>query len=83
MARRKSKHHRSPVKAIREFCLECMNDQVEEIARCTDPGCPLYHFRFGKNPYLKRTLTPEQKAAAAERMAKVRQEKKSGRRNKD
>lgn len=57
------KKSRTPTKAIRLFCYECMgmwrtkprpatspvlSKMVEE---CTDPHCPLFEFRFGINPY--------------------------------
>lgn len=67
------KEIRSPAKAIRAFCLSCSGDSPYEVKRCPSDTCPLYAFRFGKNPYRKaRTLTDEQKAAAAERLAKSR-----------
>ena len=59
---------RSPLKAIRAFCLECMCSQREEIKKCTAPGCPLYEFRLGKNPYLAQTLTEEKRQNLRDRM---------------
>lgn len=63
---------KSPVKAIRAFCLDCCGGNSNEVKNCTSSICQLKPFRFGKNPYIKRQLTPEQKAAAAERMRKMR-----------
>ncbi len=58
----------NPVKAIRAKCLDCC---CGSQCPCTD--CALYPFRFGKNPYRqKRELTPEQKAAMAERLRNSR-----------
>lgn len=38
--------------------------------------CPIWAFRFGKNPYrTKRELTPEQLEVARESLAKARQAK--------
>lgn len=51
----------TPLKAIRAFCTECFGGSVREIKNCTAPRCPLYEFRLGKNPYLKRELTEEQR----------------------
>lgn len=67
----------NPVKAIRAKCLDCCCGQVNEVKLCPFPDCSLHQFRFGKNPYRqKRELTEEQKAAARERMQKVRLAKK-------
>ena len=57
---RKSK---SPLRAIRLFCFECMGMDrrvknaprpFTEVEECTDTACPLYDFRFGKNPFLPK-----------------------------
>ena len=47
--------------AIRLFCAECMGMSrtestlkdfpQEDIKVCTDPMCPLFEWRLGKNPY--------------------------------
>jgi len=51
-----------PLKAIRLFCFECMGMSriikkpkapFEDVKGCTDDLCPLFDFRFGKNPYLR------------------------------
>lgn len=66
----------SPQKAIREFCLGCVGYSAREVKLCLSVKCPLYPFRFGKNPFKKkRELTEEQRAAAAERLAKIRERK--------
>jgi hypothetical protein len=63
----------NPVKAIREFCLECCGDSNAEVKRCASVRCPLHPFRFGKNPYrTKREMTEEQKEAARIRLAEAR-----------
>lgn len=63
----------SPVKAIRAKCLDCCCGQQAEVKSCTAKDCPLYPFRFGKNPYrAKRELTEEQKASMRERMQNAR-----------
>lgn len=52
----------SPVRSIRLFCLECCGmwrtqknpeKPYEDIRGCPDILCPLWEFRFGKNPYIK------------------------------
>ncbi len=63
----------NPVKAIRLKCRDCMSDQTSEIRKCPIPTCPLYPFRFGKNPfYGAREKTPEQIEAMREKLAKAR-----------
>jgi hypothetical protein len=53
---------RSPLKAIRAYCLDCGNGQYSEVRECPSCHCSLYNFRFGKNPYTSRKpLTEEQK----------------------
>jgi len=64
----------SPLKAIREKCLDCNGTSLEvKLCPCTD--CALHPFRFGKNPFNKRTLTDEQRKAASERMKLVREKR--------
>lgn len=60
----------SPLRAIRAKCFDCSGGSRQEITLCPVKGCPLHPFRSGKNPFTKkRTLTPEQKAAAAARLS--------------
>jgi len=40
----------TPLKAIREKCLECSNYQPLEVRLCTHTECALYPYRSGKNP---------------------------------
>ena len=40
----------TPLKAIRAKCLDCSAGQPKEVRLCVIPGCPLYQYRFGKNP---------------------------------
>ena len=61
----------SPLKAIRENCLDC-NGTASEVKLCPCTDCALWPFRFGKNPYSKRKLSDEQRAAAAERLKQAR-----------
>lgn len=62
---------KSPVKAIRQFCLDCCGGSAAEVRTCTSTNCALKAFRFGKNPYINRQLTDEQKEARAEQMRKI------------
>lgn len=46
------KEIRTPVKAIRAFCIECAGaDSKMYIKTCGGNNCPLFPFRFGVNPY--------------------------------
>ncbi len=71
----------SPLKAIKFFCRECFGmdrrkqsqvENVELVRDCTDPICPLFDFRLGKNPFLSEAVTEEQRKAAKERMMLLR-----------
>jgi len=33
-------------KAIKEFCLQCMNGNLHEVGLCVDKKCSLYKFRI-------------------------------------
>ena len=68
---------KNPVKAIREFCMECCGGSSADVRDCTSVVCPLKPFRFGKNPYRsKREMTVEQKEAACERLRNARAAKR-------
>ena len=63
----------NPVKAIRAYCLECSCGSTAEIKECPVVKCPLYPFRFGKNPYRqRREMTEEQKQVLADRLKEAR-----------
>lgn len=62
----------SPTKAIREKCLDCCCGQSLEVKLCPAESCPLYPYRFGRNPNVKkRNVSEETKLAMRERMAKI------------
>ena len=66
----------SPIKAIRAKCIDCCAGSTYEVRLCPMDDCPLYEFRFGKNPYHKVNLTEEQKRASSERLKAYRASKK-------
>ena len=68
---------KSPLKAIRAHCIQCVGT-YNEIKECGGDGtCPLFDFRFGKNPYrVKRIMTEEQRIASIERLSNAREAKK-------
>ena len=63
----------SPIKAIRAKCLECCCGQANEVKLCPCTDCHLYPFRFGKNPYVNRRYTEEQKEQFRQQLEKNRQ----------
>jgi hypothetical protein len=64
---------KSPGKAIRAKCLDCCCYQPGEVKACPAETCPLWPFRMGHNPFRKaREMTDDQRAAAADRLAKAR-----------
>ncbi len=40
----------TPMKAIREKCMECSNWQYSEVRRCPSTDCALWVYRLGKKP---------------------------------
>lgn len=68
---------KSPLRAIRQHCLDCCYGSAYEVKNCTIHGCALYSFRLGSNPFHTRSMTDEQKQAAAERLKSARLAKKS------
>ena len=45
---------RSPLKAIRWTCLDCVSGSAVEVERCCDRGCGAWPFRFGTSPATAR-----------------------------
>ena len=66
-------HVHTPLKAMRHKCLDCCAGSSKEVELCSVKDCALYPYRFGKHPTRKgRAMSEEQKAAAAERLARGR-----------
>ena len=59
----------TPIKAIRAMCLDCVGHSAEEVKLCTDPLCPLYPYRFGKNPARKGQGSKESAKKARKSLA--------------
>lgn len=74
----------SRLKAIRKYCLWCMNGKSSEVRLCTaDEFCALWPYRFGRRPKgdlkvekPKRELSEKQKAAYAAGAERLRQTRK-------
>ena len=43
----------TPIRAIRAKCIDCCCGSSQEVELCPCTDCPLYIFRFGKNPNVK------------------------------
>jgi len=43
----------TPLRAIRKKCLDCMAGSAKEVRLCSMDDCPLYLYRFGRNPSRK------------------------------
>lgn len=69
---------RTPLKAIKEKCIDCCGGNYNEVKLCPSTCCPLYPFRTGRNTLVKRELTEEQRQASAERLRKAREAKDNG-----
>ena len=55
----------TPMKAIRQKCLECCCGSAAEVKECQIQDCALHAFRMGKNPNIK--LSDEERARRAEK----------------
>ena len=64
----KTNSQKTPLKAIREKCLDCCGHQYSEVRGCHITDCPLWIYRMGKNPFHQRSMTDEQRQAAAKRL---------------
>ena len=45
-----SSRRRSPLRSIREKCIDCCGGNKAEVARCEIQSCALWPFRMGRNP---------------------------------
>ena len=84
MNRYQPKKCKNPVKAIREFCIECMGGRqndgyMKHIKDCGSPDCAVFDFRFGNNPHHKQNLTKEQRKEKSDRLiTNLSPDKRSG-----
>ena len=61
---------KTPVKAIRKYCLECCLEKPSEVRLCAAKDCALWPYRMGKNPFHQRKMTDKQKHDATKRIKK-------------
>lgn len=50
---------KSPLRALRERCLDCCAGRAQEVRLCTGTKCPAWPFRMGGNPW--REVTDQQR----------------------
>ena len=62
VAKKAGHKRKSPMKAIREKCLDCCCGQVSEIRLCESVKCALWPFRSGTHPYTasKMKILPQE-----------------------
>lgn len=65
---------KTPVQAIREYCLSCCLESSLEVKLCVSESCPLYPFRFGKNPNMTRTVSDEERESLLKRLSDSKSE---------
>ncbi len=56
--------HITPIRAIRLKCLDCCVGSATEVGLCPSGDCPLWAFRFGKNPNIR--LSDEERERRAQ-----------------
>lgn len=47
----------TPVKAMRENCVDCVGGEISRIRNCPIDTCPLWPYRMKRNPARKRRST--------------------------
>lgn len=62
----------TPLKAIRQKCLDCCCGSKTEVKLCPIKDCTLYEYRFGKNP--KETPLYDDGIALSEETIRKRRE---------
>ena len=49
----------TPMRAIRQKCRECCNEQTKEIRLCPIKRCALYPYRMGHRPKDDKSIVEE------------------------
>ena len=69
----------NPVKVIREKCLDCCCGSMKQVELCPcESNCPLWPFRFGKNPFRKKPKRTEEQMARGCNKKETRRYKRGG-----
>jgi hypothetical protein len=65
-------HHKQPLlEVIRRNCLDCVCGVTSEVAKCALTHCPFWPYRMKTNPFVKKTMSKEQRALASARMKAI------------
>jgi len=65
---------RSTLKAIRAKCLDCSACSPADVHNCKFKDCPLWPYRFGKNPNLKgKGRSSEQMSVIRSKISRISQ----------
>jgi hypothetical protein len=48
----------SPMKAIRQYCLDCTCGSTEAVRNCSIASCYVWLYRFGRNPRASEMIVP-------------------------
>lgn len=51
---------KSPIKAIRAWCIDCSGGNMAEARKCVSVKCPLWPFRMGTNVFHTRATNAEE-----------------------
>lgn len=62
---------KTPLQAIKSYCLSCMCGSSEEVKLCTAQDCSLYLYRLGIDPARSYTLSDENRALRHEQGLKL------------
>ncbi len=53
---------RTPIKAIRAYCIECSGGMAKEVRLCNMVNCPLFPYRMGKRPTVDAEVDKDNKS---------------------
>ena len=53
------RYFNTPMRAVRQKCLDCTCQQQTEVRECPIVECPLWEYRMGKNPEWKKKRPPK------------------------
>lgn len=68
-------NHRTPLKSIHLYCVDCTGGSIKELRLCPCFSCPLYAYRFGKSPFRKKTmLSDEERKRRGEFLRRMKEE---------
>ena len=67
----------SPLQAHRARCLDCCDQQVNEISLCSAVGCPAWPFRMGTDPW-RKPASEARREAARRTMERINARRKTG-----